>query len=147
MWSKPVHHAILNNLFKNCSDVLNTMIKASDYVDRISNQGEEQSYMHAMRANWDESVTDAKNKISTFISSGLGQYSSGGNLFLLGQVLHTVMDSTCPAHMNQQTGEPLVYNIFNHEEGINEYNAIETEVLNKIKNQIGNLIDNICCPK
>jgi RHS repeat-associated protein len=109
LWPTWTHNRMLETTFKGLGTRhLETLQRASKYVDRYSNQGVENSYQHGMRAPG-QSVADAQALAATFYTDMIGAAKTAranGDLnqayFALGQALHLVMDMTSPTHRGFQ---------------------------------------------
>ena len=140
LWDTYTHHALLWNALKPCG-VSNADIwqlqEESDFQDdwKFGGQNPGNAYKHSM-ASPGQSSQDALNAINGYIAQNLnlatemyqlyGDTASASNptdtwLTPFGDALHTITDSTSPAHM--QNGNPITWpsipNAFEHgDEGL-----------------------------
>ena len=118
-WSKPVHHKMVNiavremvrdGELKISKSEANAMIKGmqkgSDKADGFfnGNQKTENSHIHYMR-DPKISVEKAKENAQNFVKENIADFKKTGNYESLGQAAHTMMDATCPAHVDKN-GDP-----------------------------------------
>ena len=109
LWSAGAHHYIYQNAFPNIDPALLADINSgSDWVDYLD-QFNFGSYMHAMRAPG-QSISDAKKKACDFINENMNYFKTFKDPYkfkdlayqALGKALHTITDSTSPAHEGWQ---------------------------------------------
>lgn len=112
LWSTEAHDAIINAALGPGSGA----VLAGSYKVDLLYQTPGFAYMHAMR-DIGQTPAQAKKKACDFISSNLKFYqtnknSTDGNQvyraqMALGEALHTIMDSTSPAHKGWQLWNPV----------------------------------------
>ena len=141
LWDTYTHHALFWNALRGCgvsnSDIWQ-MQQESDFVDLVA-QSPDDAFEHSMRAPW-QSAQSALQARDAWIAQNLnmaaqeyqlyGDTASASNptdswLTPFADALHTITDSTSPAHM--QSGVPIAWpsypNVFEHGD---ESKSIET---------------------
>ncbi len=118
-WSTEAHHRLIRAAFEGESgDCLGQIESGSDDVDRPSNQGPGNSYLHAMRSP-DETVEQARSAMARFvrreyeIAIRIARESRDPDpipllqsCFHRGRALHPMMDITSPAHAGFRIWSP-----------------------------------------
>ncbi len=118
-WSAEAHHRLIRSAFEGESgDCLAQMESGSDDVDRLSNQGPDHSYLHAMRSP-DETVEQARSAMARFVrreyeiairtlreSRDPDPIPLLQSCFHRGRALHPMMDITSPAHSGFRIWSP-----------------------------------------
>jgi len=120
MWPRKIHEDIILKAFPGLTDhQRSVLMSASFWMDYCPTcQLESNSYQHYMRAPW-ESASKAASEAKIFITNqeNLARYVMGSaslsdaSLEEFGKAGHTVMDSTSPAHVDDQ-GNPLPWDIY-----------------------------------
>ena len=109
LWSAAAHHDIYQNAFPGLDPgYLADINSGSDWVDYLD-QFNFGSYVHAMRAPG-QSIADAKAKACEFIRGNMDYFNQFKDSThfkhqayrALGRALHTITDSTSPAHEGWQ---------------------------------------------
>jgi RHS repeat-associated protein len=115
-WPTDVHHYILRQAFPGLSSAdLQILIDASDYVDRLHNQGASGANSHSMcepSQSLDACTAGIAQLISADISTAQQEGFGPMGLWTLGMALHAITDSTSPWHTDPN-GNPLCWRCSN----------------------------------
>ncbi len=117
MWSKPVHHNLLDVAFGTKSsyakivtpEQFKQLTLGSDNADGVfnGNQKDAREYIHGMKPET-MSVNEAKKAADKWVNDNVKAFVETGDFEKLGEGLHTLMNETCPAHRDAD-GNPLEY--------------------------------------
>jgi RHS repeat-associated protein len=140
LWPTWIHNKMIDTAFPSLHpDLKRAIMEGSRHTDKF--QDPRFAYMHAMR-NKNQSVGVARKIMEAFIRDRLKRYQcelQKGNLdeayFALGEALHPIMDSTCPAHEGFQWWDnlgamPAYYSFFYH--FLTEQWVLDTEISNTV---------------
>ena len=103
-WPKWVHNRIINIAFKGIltKEHIKILQKASAYTDNKKGaQFPKNSYQHGMSSPY-QTPEEAKMQADNFIKNKFEKYVENGDLSVLGEGMHTIMDRTSPAHEGEQ---------------------------------------------
>lgn len=131
LWDTYTHSALYWNALRACMDKKDIWLiqKFSLMLDE-NTQMPWMAFVHSMKAPWQsdaEGLQAIANWTNTTISTATTAYQAGDSSWLtfFGEALHTITDSSSPAHM--QNGKPIGWPTYpNALQHGNEKNSIET---------------------
>lgn len=113
LWDTYTHSAMYWNALRACMSRNDIWLiqQVSQMVDQDT-QGPWMAYVHSMKAPWQSDVQGLQaiaNWTNNALDSAAAAYQAGNSYWLtfFGEALHTVTDSTSPAHM--QNGKPVAW--------------------------------------
>jgi RHS repeat-associated protein len=123
LWDTYTHHALFWNALRGCGvskDDIWQMQQESDFIDLVA-QLPGDAYMHSMRAPWQtpqSALQERDEWVQTKLNSAAQQYQQYGDTTNannptdtwttpFADALHTITDSTSPAHM--KNGVPIAW--------------------------------------
>lgn len=157
LWDTYTHHALIWNALRGCASDADIwqLQQESDFVDSILFQGPDSAYMHAMKASGQSAqsaIQDTNDWIQQNLSAASQMYQQYGDTASasnatstwttpFGDALHTIMDSTSPAH--RRNGMPLSWPTYpnalqhgNEKDTIEDWNHMTPELMQQNINMI-----------